>query len=381
MGVLPTDLAPGRRPGHSAASVPGPSPSGAAPPRRLPVIGSLVGIGVGIWLSWAVCSWLHRATFNSRGFLPVVRAIATGDAALAARRCREFEDGIVPDRLLERPDLKNGLPVLTLLASVAARDETAIRAAVDRLVCRDDGGSDRTDGFPATRDGAVHPSGTLSHHPICINASCVAGDWDTAIRLSDTFLTACDAFWHRIGGVPADLGTETFDSMTAGEVRAEEQNSRLKLAWALAGSGDFARSRNELLALVDEPLPRRNPWFQYRPESLVVLAAVESRLGDAAAAKDRLEQAEHECAASPDAPVGDEFDDGPRPATVAGAYRRWRGLAVGFKPLRPAGRPGDTDASGRLWSLLENPHDFVDDYLAGAAGPSSAVGGEETTSP
>lgn len=377
-----------QQPGHSATSVSGLTPAGVAPSRRLPVIGSIVGIGVGLSMSWAVCSWLHWGTFNSRRFLPVVRAIATGDVAIAARRSRKLEDTMVPDRLVEKPRLQNGLPVLTLYASVASRDGPAIRAAVDRLMHWDDGRSaPRVDSSDAVPGSQMSPSMLLGRHDWCIVASCVAGDWETAIRLSDAYLAAYESFWKRNGGVPEDLATTTFVGTTAGEDRVDEQISRLRLSRALACSGELVRARRELLVLLDDPVSRRNSQFYFRPQALLVLAAVEFRLGDAAAANARLKHAEQEYASPPEMQYGqrNEFALPERPSTLAESYRQWRGLAVGFPPLGPDGTASDNDLSRRVWSVREDDHDFVDDYLAVAAGPAvdgssaAAVDGAVTT--
>jgi len=76
---------------------------------RPPVAGWLLGVVLGLGFSWVPCRWIHHATANSRALMPAFEAMAAGEPEVANKLLKEAESRVVFDRLLERPELGEGI--------------------------------------------------------------------------------------------------------------------------------------------------------------------------------------------------------------------------------------------------------------------------------
>jgi hypothetical protein len=76
---------------------------------RPPITGWLIGVVLGLGVSWMPCRWINHATCNSRAILPAFEAMATGRPEMAIKLLKEVEDRAVFDRLFERPELREGI--------------------------------------------------------------------------------------------------------------------------------------------------------------------------------------------------------------------------------------------------------------------------------
>lgn len=345
--------------------------------QELPVIGWIMGLGIGGVLSLIVILWVSWATSNSRAFLPAARALAAKDApqtlALLDPYCQEFQG----NRFLERREMISAPYAILSSAVVATKDRVKILATVSRHELADAQiGSDSSAAKIAqTADGVAYPllmPGDRIKYGWLPRMACLAEDWKLVIDTAREGLGDCDRFWNQVGGVPVPSSERVLSSGTTALGQKDlERRLHVTLIWALAQSGEYDAALSETEQLLAEPLAYQDTFSCIRPELLFLRAAIEAKLGQSQQAQQTYQAAQQ----AYDTPIVFDYGQPERsqpaklptppwhyPLRAKSVVESWQGLreqVFGF-PQRWFG-----DKHSSLWSFRENPRDFTDDFIDG----------------
>ncbi len=244
--------------------------------------GRAIGLVLGSAISIALISFQHHALYHARLYVDVARVMATHDARKGIKKLEEFGRQFQADRFIEKSHMLVVPAKLRLCGAAELKDKTLIEQAVAELNRQLDRQRQTVDG---RRNEIISPSGLV--YPFtwniewAIRAAIVCEKWDEATQLADVGLKKAEEFWHDMGGTPMDPAQvmNPNSKATVADLKNIERHLLACRAWAHARTERYEFALKDIQTLIDEPRDWQTPATYIVPETLLLKAAVEYRLG------------------------------------------------------------------------------------------------------